>query len=71
MIIMLHIVITSINYPENVKSLSDLAKHNKLDIKIIVVTDKKSPHDVDVYLNKFNNKFCEIICLDLKDKKFF
>lgn len=68
---MLHVVITSINYPENVKSLSNLSKNNKLDIKIVIVTDKKSPNDVDVYLKKFNNQFCEIVCLDLKAQKNF
>ena len=67
---MISIVITTINIPKNVKALSNIAKSQKKELTIIIVTDKKTPSDINK-IKKYQNSFVEIVILNLKSQKEF
>lgn len=67
---MISIVITTINIPKNVKALSNIAKSQKKELTIIIVTDKKTPSDINK-IKKYQNSFVEIVILNLKLQKEF
>ncbi len=63
-------VTTTINIPKNIEGfIENIAKNNHKPVDFIIIGDKKTPVEINNYLNKLDKKGCNIFYYDVEKQK--